>query len=126
VANKQAAQSAQPVQPAQPVPPQATVANQATMQQQVVNGEASPSWLTEGAQPANTANSTKILPPEQVQQVMAQAPIAPPPPPAPIAPPPPPQEVPAPTVVSMPTEQIAQASVQPVVAAQPVQPIAQP
>ncbi|TMD46242.1 MAG: tetratricopeptide repeat protein [Chloroflexi bacterium] len=125
VANKQAAQSAQPVQPVQPVPPQATVANQATMQQQVVNGEASPSWLTEGAQPANTANSTKILPPEQVQQVVAQAPIAPPPPPAPIAPPPP-QEVPAPTVVSMPAEQIAQAPVQPVVAAQPVQPVAQP
>src|SRR5438067_845759 len=126
VANKQAAQSAQPVQQVQPVPPQATVANQATMQQQVVNGEASPSWLTEGAQPANTANSTKILPPEQVQQVVAQAPIAPPPPPAPIAPPPPPQEVPAPTVVSMPAEQIAQAPVQPVVAAQPVQPVAQP
>jgi len=75
IANKQSAQMAQPAQPSQPLaPPPAT--EQPTMAQAMQPPapapEASPSWLTDGAQPAST---TRIIPPEQQPTYVAPPPV---------------------------------------------------
>lgn len=75
LANKQSAQMAQPAQPSQPLAPppameQPTMAQ--AMQPPAPAPEASPSWLTDGAQPAST---TRIIPPEQQPTYVAPPPV---------------------------------------------------
>src|SRR5579863_9470578 len=115
VANKQAAQAAQPV-----APPQPPVTNQPTMAPPPMPvPEVSPSWLTDGAHPAST---TRILPPEQ--QPTSAAPPVPAPVPADQAAPAQPTAIMPPA----PVEQVAPPAVeaQPVVSTPPAQPVPAP